>query len=101
MLRVSDRKKALFYLIPLRRGFKVSLTIREAERREFLADPAFDDAGLAPVRDAISAARKYPEGYAMQFEIGAGPSSEPVALFLEKLIAARSASKAAAATGAR
>jgi Protein of unknown function (DUF3788) len=97
MLKVTDRKKALFYLIPLNDGFKISLTIRETERRAFLADPAFDDDRLAPLRDAISGARKYPEGFALQFEIGDGPSSKPIALFLAKLIAARSGKAAPAA----
>jgi hypothetical protein len=100
MLKVRDRKKALFYLIPLNCGFKITLTIREIERRQFLADPALDDAALAPVRDAISAARKYPEGFAMQFEIGDGPESEPVTLFLPKLIAARSRAATPAAAPA-
>jgi hypothetical protein len=99
MLKVCDRKKALFYLIPLNSGFKISLTIREAERRAFLADPAFDEARLAPLRDAISAARKYPEGFALQFQIGDGPSSEPIALFLARLIAARSGKPSPAGAG--
>jgi len=98
MLKVRDRKKTLFYLIPLNCGFKITLTIREAERNQFLADRALDEAGLAPVRDAISAARKYPEGFALAFEIGSGPQSEPVAAFLAQLIAARS--RAAAPAGA-
>ena len=91
MLKVRDRKKVLFYLIPLDCGFKISLTIRETERNHFLADPALDAANLAPVREAISGARKYPEGFALQFEIGAGPASDSVAQFLAKLVAARSA----------
>ena len=62
MLKVFDRKKALFYLIPLNNAFKISLTIRENEREKLL-----EDAELAGLREKISAAKKYPEGYALQF----------------------------------
>jgi len=35
MLKVFDARKALFYLIPLNGGFKVSMAIRENEREAF------------------------------------------------------------------
>ena len=49
MLKLYDRKKALFYLIPLKNGFKLSLTIRDEERDAFLCDDE-----LAVMRDKIS-----------------------------------------------
>ena len=83
-LKIHDRKKALFYLIPLRGGFKISLAIRPAERDAFLED---DD--LANLHEKLSSAKKYVEGFALQFDV-ADPAELPaLALFMKKLIALR------------
>ena len=84
MLKIHDRKKALLYLIPLDRSFRVSLTIRETERDTFLRD---DD--LAGLHDRLAAARKFPEGFAVAFDVAADSHFEQVRLFIGKLIAAR------------
>jgi hypothetical protein len=84
MLKVYDRKKALLYLIPLDGAFKISLAIRENEREALLGDEA-----LGSLHAQILSAKKYREGFALQFEI-AGPNEfSPVELFLSKLISLR------------
>lgn len=64
MLKISDGKKALCYLIPLTGCFKVSLTLREGEREMLLKHKAF-----AQLHQQISTAKKFVEGYALQFII--------------------------------
>jgi hypothetical protein len=85
MLKVFDRRKALLYLIPLCDAFRVSLTIRQAEREAFLAD---DD--LAPMHDRIGEAKRYPEGYALYFEVADGTDTGPLETLIGKLVAVRS-----------
>ena len=84
MLKSHGRKKALFYLIPLNDGFKISLAIREHERTVFL-----HDGELGLLQDKISGAEKNTEGYALQFEITDPGEVQPVVLFIRKLIAIR------------
>jgi hypothetical protein len=85
MLKVSDRKKALLYLIPLNGGFKISLAIRETERDAFLRDGE-----LGMLHDKIAASKKYLEGFALQFDISNKNEFQPVAVFIKKLITLRS-----------
>jgi len=84
MLKLYDRKKALFYLIPLKNGFKLSLTIRDEERDAFLCDDE-----LAVMRDKISSFKKYTEGFALQFDIANKREFQSLELFIQKLIAIR------------
>jgi hypothetical protein len=77
MLRIHDRKKALLYLIPLKHQLKVSMTIRESERTALL-----EDKGLSDLHDRIENAKRFVEGFALQFLIG---NSSDYGLF-EKLI---------------
>ena len=84
MLKLYDRKKALFYLIPLKNGFKLSLTIRDDERDAFLRDGE-----LAIMHDKISSSKKYTEGFALQFDIANKSEFQPLELFIQKLIAIR------------
>jgi hypothetical protein len=84
MLKVFDRKKALFYLIPLNDGFKISLTIRENERAAFLRNEE-----LGMLQDKIQSAKKYPEGFALQFDIAREDEFQPFNVFIRKLIAMR------------
>lgn len=84
MLKIHDRRKALLYLVPLDRGFKMSMAIRESERDTLLGDPE-----LAPVHEAISSARKFPEGFALAFEVNGRSPIGPAELLITKLIAER------------
>jgi len=38
MLKVHNKRKALFYIIPMRNDFKVSMAIRKNELSKFLKD---------------------------------------------------------------
>jgi hypothetical protein len=84
MLKISDRKKALLYIVPLNAGFNISLTLRENEREVFI-----DDEELGSLRKMISSAKKYPEGFALQFDIAIQDDFQPVELLLIKLISLR------------
>lgn len=85
MLKVSDRKKALLYLIPLNGGFKISLSIRETERDAFLRDGE-----LGMLHDKIAASKRHLEGFALQFDISNKDEFQPVAVLIKKLITIRS-----------
>jgi len=87
MLKIFDRNKALFYLIPLKAGFKISLAIRENERAAFLRD---DELGRMHAK--ITGSKKVVEGFAMQFEIANEIEFQPVERFIRKLIAIRAGS---------
>jgi hypothetical protein len=84
ILKIHDRKKALLYLIPLNHGFRISIAIREREREVLLRDPE-----LASVYEAISSARKYPEGFALAFDVDVQSAIGPAELLITKLIAER------------
>jgi len=84
MLKVHDKKKALFYLIPFKNEFKISLTIREKEKEIFLKD-----AGFKALHESLKSAKKYSEGYAMQFTIASNNDYKIFESFLKKLISLR------------
>jgi len=85
MLKIYDSKKALCYLIPLNEGFKVSLAIRESERDAFL-----HDAELNLLHEQFAAAKKYPEGLALQIDIDGEAGYTPLELLISELVARRS-----------
>ena len=84
ILKIYDRKKALLYLIPLKDGFKISLAIREDERKAFLSNDE-----LEVMHDKIFSSKKYSEGYALQFDIANKKDFQPVELFIRNLIVIR------------
>jgi hypothetical protein len=85
MLKISDNKKSLLYLIPLREEFKINLAIRENEREVFLKDK-----DLASIHPQIGKSRKYMEGYALNFEIKSTNEYKEIEGLIEKLINIRS-----------
>ena len=62
MLKVHDKKKALFYLIPLKKEFKISMAIRGPERETLV-----EDAELEKIHQIILSAKKYREGFVIRF----------------------------------
>jgi hypothetical protein len=92
ILKVDDTRKALYYLTPLEDGIEVSLTIREAERDEFLKDEELKE--LLP---QLEGATRYPEGFALRFDIESAAQYAPVARFLTRLMEMRRAAKPAGA----
>jgi hypothetical protein len=84
MLKIHDGRKALVYLIPLNDAFRMSLAIREAERDELLRE-----ADLAPVHEKLASAKKYSEGFALQFDVDSEMDFGPVESFVGRLISLR------------
>lgn len=84
LLKLFDRKKALCYLIPLKGAFKISLTLREAEKQAFL-----EDQELASLHESLLTSKKYVEGFALQFEVRDDKGFQAAELLIGKLIALR------------
>ena len=80
MLKVHDKKKALFYLIPLKNEFKISMAIRKNERKSFL-----EDNELKIIHSMIESAKKYREGYALRFNVKNENDFKILELFIGKL----------------
>ncbi len=78
MVKYYDKKKSLFYLVPLKNELKISLTIRENEKEIIMKEKSLDPGILTKVETA----KKYVEGYAIQLII----STENDYLIFEKLI---------------
>lgn len=85
MQKVFGNKKALYYLIPFPDSFKISLTVRENERTEFLIDETLDE-----IYQLLEGAKKYSEGYALQFIITDRSSFLPCGNLILKIIDKRS-----------
>jgi len=81
MLKVHDKNKALFYIIPLNGEFKISMAIRENERNTFL-----EDNELEAIHDMIKSAKKYREGCALRFEVKNNDDFKIISLLIKKLI---------------
>lgn len=84
MLKVHQKNKALFYLIPLKNKFKISLALRENERDAFL-----DDNELKIFNEILLSPMKYREGYAMVFQVNEDDEYEDFEIFIKKLILLR------------
>ena len=84
VLKVHDKKKALFYFQPFPGYCKVNLTIRQAERDQFL--PRQD---MIFIHKDLENAKKYPEGYAVYFDINSGEAENGCLKFISELIKLR------------
>jgi hypothetical protein len=80
MLKIHERKKALFYLVPLNNGFNVSMAIRENERKAFLKDDE-----LKTIHNMIKSAKQYREGFEIRFDVIDGSDFEIVESLIKKL----------------
>lgn len=85
ILKVSDKSKALYYLIPFDEGVEISLTVRENERADFM-----QNAQLKHLMPQFESATRYSEGYALRFEIESSAECKSVAKFIDELIEMRS-----------
>lgn len=81
ILKVWDKKKALFYIIPLNNELKITMTIRENERNIFLGDIEMEC-----YYEILRSAKKYVEGYALQFFISNNIDYERFEALIRKLI---------------
>jgi hypothetical protein len=85
MLKYFDKKKSLFYLIPLKNALKISLSIREKEKELILKEQLLDKKILSKIEDA----KKFIEGYAIQIDIIFEKDYEIFESLIKKLIILR------------
>lgn len=88
MLKVHDRQKALCYIVPLVGSFRLSLTVRPAERDALLAD-----ARVAALHEPLRSAKKYAEGHALRFEVADRKTAHDVAELLARIAELRATAK--------
>jgi len=84
MEKVEDKKKALYYLIPLNDSFILSMAIRENEKEYFESEET-----MAKYKEIVSCARKYSEGYNVKFEVKNAKQYDFSKEFIKKIIAQR------------
>lgn len=84
MQKVHDGKKALYYFIPLKGAFIVSLAVREQEKEDFLSMKS-----LATLHDELKTAKKYSEGYALKFQVADAASFFTCLLLISSLVEKR------------
>jgi hypothetical protein len=79
-LKVTHKGKALLYLIPLERSFRIGFGVRENERERLL------NSSLPPkAKEELATAKKYPEGYPLRLEIKSKTDMRTVRAVLEVL----------------
>ncbi|MGA9363282.1 MAG: DUF3788 family protein [Bacteroidota bacterium] len=84
-LKVTQKGKALLYLTPLERSFKIGFGVRENERERLL------NSSLPPkTKEELAAAKKYPEGYPLRLEIKSKTDMRTVRTVIEVLKESRS-----------
>jgi hypothetical protein len=84
-LKVTHKGKALLYLIPLERSFRIGFGVRENERERLL------NSSLPPkTKERLAVAKKYPEGYPLRLEIKSKTDMRTVRAVLEVLKESRS-----------
>jgi hypothetical protein len=62
MLKVHNKKKSLFYLIPLKQEFKISMAIRGPEREKLLKDSEIEK-----IHKKLLSSEEYREGFVIRF----------------------------------
>ena len=85
ILKVDDKRKALYYLIAFDEGIEISLTVRDSEREKFLKSDH-----LEKLHPQLMSGKKYAEGYALRFEIESAAECNSVVRFLTELMKMRS-----------
>ena len=84
MQKVHDGKKALYYFIPLKDAFMLSLAIREQEKDDFLSMKS-----MAVLHEDLKNAKKYSEGYALKFYVTDAASFSAYLLLIGSLVGKR------------
>lgn len=84
-LKVIHKGKALLYLTPLKKSFRIGFAVRENERERLL------NSSLPPkTKEELTTAKKYPEGYPLRLEIKSKTNMKIVRVTLEVLKELRS-----------
>ena len=87
MLKAHNKKKSLFYIIPLENKFKINMAIRENERKTFLKDDE-----LKTIHSKIKSAKEYREGFELRFEVKDDEHFKVIESLIKKLTAIRTSS---------
>ncbi len=96
LLKVSDTRRALYYLGVFEDGIEISLTVRDAERQHFLNSPKHEK-----LQTQLQAGTEYPGGYALRFGIESLVDCISVSEFVKELIEQRGAAPASPRTPGR
>ena len=84
-LKVTHKGKAMLYLTPLEKSFRIGFGVRENERERLLKS------SLPPkTNEELATAKKYPEGYPLRLEIKSKTDMKIVRVTLEVLKELRS-----------
>ncbi len=84
MEKVEDKKKALYYFIPLNDSFILSMAIRKNEKEYFESKE-----DMVKYKEMVSTARKYSEGYNIKFEVENSEQYDFSKEFVKEIIAQR------------
>lgn len=82
--KTYNEKQSLFYITPLENEFKISMTVKENEKSIFL-----QDAELENMDSLFLSAKKFAEGYSIQFSVKNADEYEVMKPFVQKLIKIR------------
>ena len=83
-LKVSQKGKALFYLIPLDKSFRLGFAVREKEKEVLLKLKL-----PAKVKEELAEAKRYPEGYPLKLLVKKESDMSGVRLVVNTLKALR------------
>jgi hypothetical protein len=79
-LKVTHKGKALLYLTPLEKSFRIGFAVRENERDRLL------NSSLPPkTKEELATAKRHPEGYPLRLEIKSKTDMRTVRAVLEFL----------------
>jgi hypothetical protein len=79
-LKVVRKGKALLYLIPQEKSFRIGCAVRENEKERLL------NSSLPPkTKEELVTAKKYPEGYPLRLEIKSKTDMQEVRVVIEVL----------------
>jgi hypothetical protein len=78
--KVTQKGKALFYLTPQRRSFRLGFAVRDKEKEVLL-----DSKLPTKVKEALAAAKKYPEGHPLHLQVNKQSDMRTVLLVINTL----------------
>jgi hypothetical protein len=79
-LKVTQGRKALLYLIPQEKSFRIGCAVRENEKERLLHSSL-----PHKTKEELATAKKYPEGYPLRLEIKSKTDMRKVCVVLEVL----------------
>ena len=83
---MHNKKKALFYVIPMEKEFKINMALRDNERKFFIKD-----SDLEIINEKLLTSKKYREGFTLKFTNN-DKNYENFELLIKKLVPLRTLS---------